>query len=130
MYRIQLVVFPLEYPQSNIFGNKYGQNLAAVQIARERRMMEIHNRVNEPVPDSKPQAREYVDPKKNDDSNKQNKDDDDTATDDDTDDDSDDDYGPAPPSGIWAGSQKLEEDSQGIADESTQNNSNKRMRFS
>ena len=120
----------------NIFGNKYGQNLAAVQIARERRMMEIHTKVNEEVADTKPQAREYIDPNPNTNTNtnntdaqKKEEDDDDTATDDDDTDDEDD-YGPAPPSGIWAGSQKLEEDSQDIVDDDTQDNSKKRMRIS
>mmetsp|Transcript_89059 Transcript_89059/g.256768 ORF Transcript_89059/g.256768 Transcript_89059/m.256768 type:complete len:278 (-) Transcript_89059:594-1427(-) len=77
----------------NIFGNKYGQYLAAVQIAREERqtkkMEEARKRAN------------------------QRKDDDDDETDDSDEidsekEDEDSDYGPKPAAGIWAGSQQLQ----------------------
>ena len=70
----------------NIFGNKYGQYLAAVQIAREERLAKIRQQQAE-------QEAEEED-----------------ETDEDTDDE--DDYGPKPVAGIWAGSQKLQSESQ------------------
>lgn len=137
----------------NIFGNKYGQNLAAVQVARERRMMEIHTNATITAVDiatTKPQSldgknsdstaktNEDDDKEHDNDNNNENKGDDnadtDTDSDDDTDDD-DDDYGPAPPSGIWAGSQKLQHDSETIAADTNavkndNTTTNKRMKFS
>lgn len=88
----------------NIFGNKYGQSLAAVQIARERRM------------EAKEQALRAQQQEK-----EQNPSDDDDETDDEgpqqaapqADDDAetdDEDYGPAPQAGIWASSQKLQDE--------------------
>mmetsp|Transcript_18695 Transcript_18695/g.40687 ORF Transcript_18695/g.40687 Transcript_18695/m.40687 type:complete len:279 (+) Transcript_18695:116-952(+) len=83
----------------NIFGNKYGQYLAAVQIAREDRIakLEEKRRLEEQ------QAKEAGDDETDDD------DDGDSDTDDG---ESDDDYGPAPAAGIWAGSNKLEQKSE------------------
>ena len=84
----------------NIFGNKYGQYLAAVQIAREDRIakLEEKRRLEEQ------QAKEVGDDETDD-----SDDDDDSDTDDG---ESDDDYGPAPAAGIWAGSNKLEQKSE------------------
>jgi bud site selection protein 31 len=82
----------------NIFGNKYGQNLAAVQVAREKRMEEMEaRRQREEEAEERAKAS--------------------TAAaggdgDSETDDDSDDDYGPTPSAGVWAGGSKLENDSE------------------
>lgn len=71
----------------NIFGSKYGQYLAAVQIAREERLAKL----------AKQQAEKEAG----------------EGDDDETDDDEDDgDYGPQPVAGVWAGSQKLQEESE------------------
>jgi bud site selection protein 31 len=75
----------------NIFGNKYGQYLAAVQIAREERMAKL----------AQQQAEKEA---------AEGGGDDDDDTDDDTDDDND--YGPQPTAGVWAGSQKLQDESE------------------
>jgi hypothetical protein len=87
----------------NIFGNKYGQNLAAVQVAREKRI-EAKEKLEEE------RRRREEEKRKNDDED----DKDDEETDDDE--DGDDDYGPSPVAGIWAGSQKLQQESERIAD--------------
>ena len=68
----------------NIFGNKYGQHLAAVQVAREERMKKIQEDTT---------AREAGD--------------DDEETDGDSDDNSENDFGPKEVTGIWAGAQEL-----------------------
>ena len=81
----------------NIFGSKYGQNLAAVQIAREKRM-----EAKQKVEEEKRQRKEEED---------RQKEDDDEETD-----DSDDNFGPSPSAGIWAGSQKLKQETERIAD--------------
>jgi bud site selection protein 31 len=81
----------------NIFGNKYGQNLAAVQVAREKRMKELERMKAE-------QAAARA---------QQDDDEGDEETDDETDDD---DYGPSPAAGVWAGSQKLQAESEVIAE--------------
>ena len=93
----------------NIFGNKYGQNLAAVQIAREKRLeakrqKEAQEAANARLRELQQQQHE-----------EETDDDDDNAE---TDDDSgdDDDYGPTPAAGIWAGSQKLRQESEKLAD--------------
>eukprot|EP00980_Cylindrotheca_fusiformis_P014743 scaffold4009_cov124-Cylindrotheca_fusiformis.AAC.23 len=78
----------------NIFGNKYGQYLAAVQIAREERLAKL--------------AQQQAEKEKE----KEKADDNDDDDDDETDDDDDDDYGPQPVAGVWAGSQKLQEQSE------------------
>jgi hypothetical protein len=79
----------------NIFGNKYGQSLAAVQMARERRLQarELAQRQ---------EAQQAQDEKKRREENEAS-DSDEAETDD------EDDFGPAPQAGIWAGSQKLQE---------------------
>ena len=93
----------------NIFGNKYGQNLAAVQIAREKRQAAKEKKLAEVA--AKAEEEKAKQQKEEDD------DDDEASTDDaETDDESDDDdYGPTPAAGIWAGSQKLEHESEKIA---------------
>lgn len=88
----------------NIFGNKYGQSLAAVQIARERRMQLKREREEAEVRAAQAKEVEAGDDET---------DDDDDAETDDSDDDGD--YGPSPAAGIWAGSQKLEQESEKIA---------------
>lgn len=77
----------------NIFGNKYGQNLAAVQIAREKRMEEIERKRKEA------EAQQQQD------------DDGEDETDD------EEDYGPTPVAGVWAGSKKLQAESEAIAND-------------
>lgn len=94
----------------NIFGNKYGQNLAAVQIARERRSEAKRLREEE-------QAKEQAERRAQEQQQKAANDGDsdgDEETDDDTDDE--DDYGPSPAAGIWAGSQKLQAETDKIAE--------------
>jgi bud site selection protein 31 len=77
----------------NIFGNKYGQHLAAVQIAREKRMEELERKQREK------EEREKAE-----------------KADDDGEDETDDedDYGPTPAAGVWAGSQRLKAESEAI----------------
>lgn len=88
----------------NIFGNKYGQNLAAVQIAREKRMEdlerseELRRKADEAAAATSAAAKGGGEG--------------DSETDDDS---GDDDYGPTPAAGIWAGGQKLEEESERLA---------------
>jgi bud site selection protein 31 len=95
----------------NIFGNKYGQNLAAVQIAREQRLEKQRLEKEKAAAEARAKAAEGEDETDDDD------DDDDDETDDgsDDDDDNEDDYGPSPAAGIWAGSHKLQEKSEKIA---------------
>jgi bud site selection protein 31 len=90
----------------NIFGNKYGQNLAAVQIAREKRLEEREKRLEAQRQQDAAAARS---------AEEETNDEDNETTDDETDDEGDDDYGPSPAAGIWAGSQKLEKESERIA---------------
>jgi hypothetical protein len=78
----------------NIFGNKYGQNLAAVQIAREMRMEELECREGGRGGEV---ARGGGD----------------SETDDDEDDEED--FGPTPAAGVWAGGSKLESESERLA---------------
>lgn len=75
----------------NIFGNKYGQYLAAVQIARDERLAKLQKEKKHHVAE--------------------NNDSDDQETEDEDDEGDEDDYGPSPAAGIWAGSQKLQEES-------------------
>jgi len=82
----------------NIFGNKYGQNLAAVQVARERRREEMLKAVQEAQA-----KRERGDDETDDE-------DDDSDSDED---EEEDDYGPTPSAGIWAGSKKLQAQADG-----------------
>jgi len=86
----------------NIFGNKYGQNLAAVQIAREKRMEELE-RMRQL--EEEQQQRLDADGGGGDG---------DSETDDDSDDD---DYGPTPSAGVWAGGSKLQEESERLAED-------------
>lgn len=97
----------------NIFGNKYGQNLAAVQIAREKRLEAKRQKEAEEAATARLRELQRQGEEESDDNDD---DDDDQETDDDTDDDDDDDYGPSPAAGIWAGSQKLQEESEKLAD--------------
>lgn len=95
----------------NIFGNKYGQNLAAVQIAREKRLEANQRRkdaeaaVVAQVQKEQATAARLAKLQKGDEGDEETDDEDD-----------DDDYGPAPSAGIWAGSQKLQQESERIAD--------------
>jgi bud site selection protein 31 len=89
----------------NIFGNKYGQNLAAVQVAREKRMEELER---------KRQREEEEEQVLN---QKDTGGDGGGEGDSETDDSDDDDYGPTPAAGIWAGGNKLQEESERLADE-------------
>lgn len=101
----------------NIFGTKYGQNLAAVQIAREKRQAAKEEREKQKAQETAIAAAAEAAEKSKEDED--DDDDGDAPTDDDaeTDDDSnDDDFGPSPAAGIWAGSKKLEQESEHIAD--------------
>ena len=89
----------------NIFGNKYGQNLAAVQVAREKRMEELEQkRLLEEQQQQEEEERARANGGGEGDSE--------------TDDDSDDEdyYGPTPAAGVWAGGSKLEAESERLAD--------------
>lgn len=95
----------------NIFGNKYGQALAAVQIAREKRMkanqeMQEESRRDEHTDDDKVGTLDSTTQEAE------------NAGESETDDESgdEDDYGPSPAAGVWAGSQKLEAESQAMAE--------------
>lgn len=107
----------------NIFGNKYGQNLAAVQIAREKRMeaIKIRKEQQQKVYDDASKAGLYehttatlaqsADP---------------GAGDSETDDSSDEeDYGPSPTAGVWAGSTRLEAESENIINSDEDDNFSK-----
>lgn len=93
----------------NIFGNKYGQNLAAVQIAREERMEELERkRLREE------EEKEELDRTRNAAAAAGGGGEGESETDDD--DDDDDNYGPTPSAGVWAaGGSKLEADSEQFA---------------
>jgi len=106
----------------NIFGSKYGQNLAAVQIAREKRQALAREKKEAAAAAAAVEAQQQQQQElavtqkaKNDKGGGEasTDDDDDAETDDDTDDE--DDYGPTPAAGIWAGSKKLEQESERIA---------------
>lgn len=86
----------------NIFGNKYGQNLAAVQVAREQRQKAVEEARAEKhrLEQEQRAAQAAAD-----------------AGDDETDEETDDeDYGPSPAAGVWAGSQKLQAESEALQD--------------
>jgi len=86
----------------NIFGNKYGQNLAAVQVARSKRAEELERkRLLEEQMEQRARAANVAGG---------------GPGDSETDDDSDDDYGPAPAAGVWAGGSKLEIESERLAE--------------
>jgi hypothetical protein len=117
---------------ANIFGNKYGQNLASIQLAREKhasaaaaaKLQRQQIASNEKASDEDaPTDDDDVD----DDRIAPEKgkidvaasavpksavpDDDDASTD-----EEDDDYGPTPASGIWAGSKKLQHETEQLVD--------------
>ena len=106
----------------NIFGNKYGQNLAAVQIAREARMEELEGR-KERLSSSSASMGVVGDDarggggggKAREGGGEGDSETEDGGSDDDDDDD-DDDYGPTPAAGVWAaGGGKLESESERLA---------------
>lgn len=104
----------------NIFGNKYGQRLAAIQVAREQKRQELEEkeRLQRQMKEQAEVLHDDLD---------DNSDDADNilpvaeatafgAGDSDTEDSSDDDdYGPSPAAGVWAGSEKLEKQSESLA---------------
>jgi len=92
----------------NIFGNKYGQSLAAVQMAREFRMEEAQKRREEQgrLEEERRQQQQAAAAAAQDDGE--------SETDEDTDDEED--YGPSPAAGVWAGSQKLQQESERLAE--------------
>jgi len=102
----------------NIFGNKYGQNLAAVQVARDTRMEAMAlrreaQRLKEDEEEKNDQAEEEMNAatvrhELNDNDGESDTDDEDT--------DDEDDYGPSPAAGVWAGSKKLEAESESLVD--------------
>mmetsp|Transcript_15595 Transcript_15595/g.43037 ORF Transcript_15595/g.43037 Transcript_15595/m.43037 type:complete len:313 (-) Transcript_15595:128-1066(-) len=135
----------------NIFGNKYGQYLAAVQIAREERQLQKQQAAElqqaqellrqqeaaalaeqeaedddddddddegPQLPPAPPNGTNAPTPATGNTNNNNGNDDDDgdAPTDDDDaetdDEEDDDDFGPSPAAGIWAGSQKLEQQSE------------------
>lgn len=116
---------------TNLFGNKYGQNLAAVQIAREKRQQEAAAAAREKQQEQdqqleqqkqfrvgEPSSKEAI---QNDDSNESDLEIieagvGESETEDELSDD-DDDYGPSPAAGIWAGSSKLEAESEELAEQ-------------
>ena len=83
----------------NIFGNKYGQHLAAVQVAREARMEEM-------------MAKAAKSGEQPDDGSEET----DEGGDEETDDEEED-YGPTPAAGVWAGSKKLEHEADAAFDD-------------
>ena len=89
----------------NIFGNKYGQNLAAVQIAREVRMKEIEDQQQR-----KRQLEDEIEEgKRIERANRSHLGGGNSETESEDDDDDDDNYGPTPVAGVWAaGGSKLE----------------------
>ena len=97
----------------NVFGNKYGQNLAAVQIAREKRLEELEaKREQQQQEDEAAAARAGG------------------GGDSDTDsDDDDDDYGPTPAAGAWASEgsklEHLAETADGAGDSETEEEDDK-----
>lgn len=104
----------------NIFGNKYGQNLAAIQVARERRRAAAEakreaDRIRKEEEELKEREEEEIHAASAMLARHTNDDDGESETDDDTDDEDDDDYGPSPAAGVWAGSKKLEAESEAIA---------------
>ena len=103
----------------NCFGNKYGQNLAAVQIAREKRMeaKRLRQQQEQDELERKEKESEEQMQQQADDEGEAETDDDDDETDDD--DDDDDDFGPAPVAGIWAGSERLKQESERMGDDTS-----------
>lgn len=115
---------------SNIFGNKYGQNLAAVQMAREKRILaleakreaeEAERLRREEEEDEESEADENDDAAVNPSASVAaaahvGEGESETDDDDDEDTDDEDDYGPSPAAGVWAGSKKLEAESAAMAE--------------
>jgi hypothetical protein len=111
----------------NIFGTKYGQNLAAVQIAREKRRNDKWSAPDLPPPqaaasdeEESPQQQQPYQPQQhhnNDDDNVDVDDDASTDVEEEANEEEDDDFGPSPAAGIWAGSQKLVQESEKIAND-------------
>jgi bud site selection protein 31 len=111
---------------SNIFGNKYGQNLAAVQMAREKRIreMEVKRQLREEEEERRREQEEASEDGEEEElergpvaatSGVGHDQEGESETDDDTDDE--DDYGPSPAAGVWAGSKKLEAESEALAED-------------
>jgi len=101
----------------NIFGNKYGQRLAAIQVARERKReeQEMKKRLkHEQMMEERRKA--FLEQQQREEEERNNGDGNgDSATDESSDDnDDDDDYGPTPAAGVWAGSEKLEKQSEAL----------------
>lgn len=101
----------------NIFGNKYGQNLAAVQVAREKRMEAVRARREEQERRAVEEERRRRQREEASAAAAQAQAQAAGAGDSETDESSDDedDYGPRPAAGVWAGSRKLEAESEAIA---------------
>lgn len=100
----------------NIFGNKYGQNLAAVQIAREKRREVLEAKRRKKQEEEQEEAKKQRENEEEEDNGEsETNDEDEEETDDEDTDDDDDDFGPSPAAGVWAGSKKLEAESEVIA---------------
>merc|ERR1711957_364059 len=114
----------------NIYGNKYGQALAAVQEARRvraeaietKRREEEQRRLQQQQEDDEAEERQELRRQEERERVRQTTEVEDAAVADagesETDDESEDeeDYGPAPAAGVWAGSQKLEAESLAMVD--------------
>lgn len=100
----------------NIFGNKYGQYLAAVQIAREERMARLQAKKEAEAKLKKSKSKQQQDGDSDSDDDSASASDSDDDSDGDKSDDDDDDYGPTPAAGVWAGSQKLQDESNQMID--------------
>jgi hypothetical protein len=113
---------------ANIFGNKYGQSLASIQIAREKhasaaaaaKLQRQHVASNEKAidEDAATDDDDVDEPEKGKTDVAASAvpksaipDDDDASTD-----EEDDDYGPTPAAGIWAGSKKLQHETEQLVD--------------
>mmetsp|Transcript_15103 Transcript_15103/g.21554 ORF Transcript_15103/g.21554 Transcript_15103/m.21554 type:complete len:265 (+) Transcript_15103:97-891(+) len=112
----------------NIFGNKYGQNLAAVQIAREKRMemIQAKREEEERLEEERQRKREEEE------AEQEAGDAGESETDDESSDE--DDYGPTPAAGVWAGTKRLEAESEAIVEEGDEGNDdgerqNKKLRM-
>eukprot|EP00555_Chaetoceros_dichaeta_P008139 CAMPEP_0198274600 /NCGR_PEP_ID=MMETSP1447-20131203/61062_1 /TAXON_ID=420782 /ORGANISM="Chaetoceros dichaeta, Strain CCMP1751" /LENGTH=278 /DNA_ID=CAMNT_0043968875 /DNA_START=84 /DNA_END=920 /DNA_ORIENTATION=+ len=104
----------------NIFGNKYGQNLAAVQEARAIRAeaIEAKRRGEETRVREQQQQQQRLEERRRDERERVRQESAAAAGESETDDEcssDEEDYGPAPAAGVWAGSQKLEAESQAMA---------------
>jgi len=95
----------------NIFGNKYGQNLAAVQVARAVRA-EAMEKGRKEREDEERRRREEEEAGRREREGEEG--DGESETDEESSDEED--YGPAPAAGVWAGSRKLEKESEVMAE--------------